>query len=167
MDRFANLWKEQFSFAHVHALAAQAGCAVDLIHVDVDSVDCRVRRPGFNSEGVFGPELNVQVKSTSGLLRRNGSPVIDLPVKNYDELRIVKVITPRILVVLEVPLASQDWILCSDGEICLRHRAYWTSLRGEPESANEHSVRVSVPKLFDQTVLERILDTMNLQGVWA
>lgn len=164
---FTGHWKEQFSFAHLHALAAQAGCVVDLARVDLDSIDCRISKPGVNARGVWGPVLEVQLKCTSVLDRDSaGSPVFDLAVRAYNALRDERCFNPRMLAVLEVPSDPADWIACTDGEICLRHRAYWTSLKGEPPTSNVRSVRVSVAAPLDGDALLHLLDTMDHSGVW-
>lgn len=160
------LWQEQFSYAHLHALASQAGCDVSDVRVDVDGVDCRVSRPGMNSVGVVGPLVEVQLKSTIRLSRDSeGVHSFDLPLSNYDHLRAPSY-SPRLLVVLEVPDDRNRWIVCGDREICLMHRAYWTSLRGYGATENTTSVRVPLEGPLDAAVLEQILDTMNFSGVW-
>ena len=165
--RFANLWKEQFSFAHLQALAAQAGCSVDRVTVDVYGIDCLLTRPGVNSHGVADPQLGVQLKATASLNRdRDELPRFPLPVGNYDALRGRRLI-PAVLIVLEVPRSPNEWVVCSDNEICLRHRAYWRDLRGEPEMKNQSSVTVEVPNILDKDTLVRILDRMDHNGLWA
>jgi hypothetical protein len=66
---------------------------------------------------------------------------------------------PRILVVVRVPEKLDDWLLQSEQELSLRHCGYWMSLRGMPDSTNETSVTVHVPRsqVFSVTALRDLM----------
>ena len=81
-----------------------------------------------------------------------------LKLKNYDELRPVNVLVPRILIVVLVPAALNDWLNHSEQELALRNCGYWMSLRGEPLSVNTTNVTVHLPRANQFTVA-------GLQGI--
>lgn len=137
--------QEQFSRAYVAAVAAVAGYAVNPIAVDIDGIDLTISSRGGGGV-VRSPKLDVQIKSET-----SGKPgklpwKYPLKVKNYDDLRPEDVSTPRILVVVAMPKDASDWLRQTPSELCLRHCAYWTSLRGEPATKNTATVTVSLPK---------------------
>ena len=134
-----NEQKARFSLSYIGAVASQAGFQVVETRVDHDSVD-----------GVFiadfgrRPRIEFQAKATARDVVRAGQIHFPLPVKNYEDLRI-EAINPRILIVLIVPEETDEWINQTDDECCLRHCAYWMSLKGQPETLNTCSVTVHVP----------------------
>ena len=69
-----------------------------------------------------------------------------LKKKNYDDLTITDLISPRILILVVVPEEIGDWILLTQNELTLRRCAFWMSLVGQPPSLNEVSVTVRVPR---------------------
>jgi Domain of unknown function (DUF4365) len=92
-----------------------------------------------------GPQLDLQLKSTT---RANVGQVhltYDLPVVNYDDLRQTDGQVARILVVLVMPEDETLWLSQSPEELVLRHCAYWLSLKGYPPTMNTTTYRVSIP----------------------
>ena len=67
--------------------------------------------------------------------------------KNYDELRPSHVAVPRILVVMLVPDKLEDWLNHTERELAIRRCTYWMSLREMPETTNETSVTVAIPRI--------------------
>ena len=149
-----NQRKSRLSIAYIEAVASQAGYHVIEIKVDNDSVDGTLI-------GDFGqrPRIEFQAKATArDLVKNDGQIHYPLPIKNYKELRI-DTINPRILIVMLMPDDPDDWIDQTDDALCIRHCAYWTSIRGAPESANTESVTVYVPmaNVFDSDRLVRMM----------
>lgn len=68
-----------------------------------------------------------------------------LPVKNYNDLR-ADVMEPRLLVLVCVPEDYDDWAEQTEDQLCLRHCAYWLSLAGKPETENDSTVTVHIPR---------------------
>jgi Domain of unknown function (DUF4365) len=155
--------QEQFSKAFVLAVAALAGCSAAEPQPDVDSIDwtlsCRLspRRP----------KLDLQVKSA---INDVGSPeLIHYPLKrkNYDDLILTNLLTRRPLVLVVLPPQPEAWLSVSPEQLVLRRCAYWCSLAGFPESANESSVTVHVARanLFDVAALTGLMQEINEGGV--
>lgn len=151
-----NQMKSRLSLAYIEAVVSQAGYQVTEIKVDNDSVDgTLVANYGRR------PRIEFQAKATArDLVKNDGQIHYPLPIKNYNDLRI-EAINPRILIVMLMPDAPDDWIEQTDDALCIRHCAYWTSIRGAPDSANTHSVTVYVPmaNVFDRDQLVRMMQT--------
>ena len=146
--------KSRLSLACIEAVASQAGYQVVEIKVDNDSVDGTL-------VANFGrrPRIEFQAKATArDLVKNDGQIHYPLPKKNYDNLRI-ETINPRILIVMLMPDAPDDWIEQTNDALCIRHCVYWMSIRGEPDSANKESVTVHVPmeNVFDKDQLVRMM----------
>jgi hypothetical protein len=154
--------KELFSCAFVHAVAAVTRCSVEVIQVDVDSVDLEVKRPGTATRKMFAsPIVDIQLKCTSrSELVKANDIAFPLPIKNYDDLREVKVLRPRLLVVVLVPPRTADWLTHSEQHLRLLKCGYYQSLRGLPRSQNKATVTVHVPRAqqFGVRALGRIMD---------
>jgi hypothetical protein len=155
--------QEQVSKAFILAMASLAGCSVAEPKPDDDSIDwtlsCRLapRRP----------KLDLQVKSTNDGTGTEGAIHYPLKRKNYDELILADLLTPRLLVLVVVPPDPLAWLTASPEALVLRHCAYWVSLRGLPATDNETSVTVQVPRanLFDVSALMGLMQMLNEGGV--
>lgn len=137
--------KEDFSFAYIMAVAAQAGFWVDFPRRDHRSVD-GVIRSDFGKQ----PTLRFQAKATAQSVMRSDGIHFPLPVKNYNDLR-EETINPQILIVVLLPSETRDWLSQSQDELCMRRCGYWRSLAGEPEVPNTgtRTVRIPAGNVFD------------------
>jgi hypothetical protein len=153
--------QEQFSKAFVLAVAALAGCSAAAPDPDVDDIDwtlsCRLRPRR--------PKLDLQVKSWT---RDTGTAeAIHYPLqrKSYDGLILTNLLIPRFLVL--VPPQPEAWLSVSPERLVLRRCGYWSSLAGQPESENESSVTVHVPRanLFDVAAVTALMRAINEGGV--
>jgi hypothetical protein len=77
-----------------------------------------------------------------------------------------EVAAPRILVLVIVPADIGEWMNLSTEQLVLRRAACWVSLAGQPESDNEISVTVSVPRanLFTVEALRGLMTRINDGG---
>ena len=150
--------QEQFSNAFVEAIAAVAGCAASKPSVDNDSIDWTL-----SNRLPRRPKLDVQLKCTSD---DSGSPEnirFVVPIKNYRDLILVDLSNPRVLVLVVAPADIDSWLEQSPDRLVLRRCAYWVSLLGLPESDNENTVTVNVPRVnaFNVDALNRIMQRIN------
>ncbi|TDY40482.1 uncharacterized protein DUF4365 [Alicyclobacillus sacchari] len=164
-DMDLNLCKEQFSFAYVNAVAAAAGFSTVRPSVDVESIDltiCSQDRTGrFRS-----PKLDVQLKSTAQDILYEEVIKFPLKRKNYDDLILKDILVPRILVVVVLPDAEQEWLSQSEDGLLLRRCGYWISLSGRPETDNQYSVMIEIPRrqVFSVESLTEIMRTIGREG---
>ena len=158
-----NEQKQQLSVAYVHAVAARAGYACQVIHPDDDSIDVQLAARGtVHQQAVLrSPKIDIQLKATSQpLLKENHLP-FPLSVKNYNDLR-EPVLVPRILVVFLLPEDDNLWLVQSEDSMITKHCAYWMALLGHPEKKNRASVTVQLPRQQQftvsglRTVMERV-----------
>jgi Domain of unknown function (DUF4365) len=142
-----NEQKQQLSVAYVHAVAARAGFACQVINVDDDSIDIQVAARGkVHHKSVFrSPKIDVQLKATSQDLISSNYLAFPLPIKNYDELRL-EALVPRMLVVLVLPKDQSHWLEQTEDQMVSRRCAYWKSLLGQPETTNSTTTTVRLPR---------------------
>ena len=161
-----NAQKEQFSRAYVLAVAAVAGYAWYQPSVDDDSVDLGIARRG-GAGTVRSPRLELQLKCHAA--PTPGEPTFGFPLKlkNYDDLRDDRVQVSRILVVVLVPDAPEDWLDHSEAQLALRRCGYWISLRGLPATDNENSVTVTIPRAqpFHVDALRSMMERIGEGGL--
>jgi hypothetical protein len=153
--------QEYFGDAFLLAVAAVAGCAVSLRRPDDDSIDwtlsCKLSRR---------PKIDVQMKTWTGDDGSNDPIRYPLKRKNYDDLILADVLAPRILVLVMIPQDIGEWMVLSVEQLVLRRCGYWVSLAGQPQSENETSVTVSVPRANVLTVnaLQGLMQQINEGG---
>jgi hypothetical protein len=144
--------KELCSLAYITALAATAQCEIASVHFDIDSLDALVV-PRGGKRLAFG----VQMKATSKDCLTVDNLTFDLPIKNYNDLRLGESAAPCLLVVVHLPQSEPDWISHGQDSLILRNNAYYKNLLGHPDTANTSSVRIEIPttqKLTTQSLQE-------------
>ena len=118
--------KEALSRAYVQVIAARAGFTTAIYDFDRDGVDMRIQ-----AGDALRHAIELQLKATATL----GSPQqgffrYRLKRRNYDLLTI-DAITPRALVVLDLPAEQDQWVTVTVEELVLQRCAYWLDLSGE------------------------------------
>ncbi|MEW8305083.1 MAG: DUF4365 domain-containing protein [Candidatus Thiodiazotropha sp.] len=156
--------KEQFSYAYLQAIAAQAGLNYSKNAVDDDSIDIRLCGKGFTGGLIRNPTIEVQLKCTSQDVIKGNVIKYPLKLKNYDDLRGEDVAAPRYLMVLVVPDNIDNWTHHIDNALILFNNCYWASLRFKPESKNSTNVTVEIS--IDQKVTaESLVKLMELASI--
>jgi hypothetical protein len=142
-----NQIKEELSIAYIHAIAAKVGFSCERPKTDMDSVDVEIKSHGKldNDSTIYSPEIKLQLKSTSCINIIGDNIHFSLPINNYDDLR-SNSMTPRLLVIFELPVNKEEWIHHTSEELIMRKCAYWVNLSGEPDTQNQSSVTVKIPK---------------------
>ncbi|AFZ25034.1 hypothetical protein Cylst_2840 [Cylindrospermum stagnale PCC 7417] len=156
-----NQQKEQFSLTYIRAIAAVAGYSLYRPEIDNDSIDLGIVSRGGVGK-ILSPRLELQLKCTARDILDKSYIKYPLILKNYNDLRI-NALVPRILVVVLVPERIADWIKQTEEELCLRHCAYWVSLRGMPETANRNNVTIELLRSnqFTPDVLQGIINRIS------
>jgi hypothetical protein len=154
--------KELFSKVYVRALSAAAGYKVSEDDPDDDSVDIRVSSSGARGT-TRRPVFEAQLKANSRNLMGVGGMHYPLNIKNYDDLRLSDVVTPRILIVVQVPENVAEWLTQGAEQMLLNHHAYWISLRGMPAISASTRTTVILPEENRLTLesLEEIMRKIN------
>lgn len=152
--------KEQFSIAHLRCLAAFCGLKISREEVDIDSVDVLLSRAGG-----YSPQLDIQLKCSAVLHKRDVEFPFTLSAKNYNDLR-RSTLVPRMLVVLEVPSDDAMWLSEADDHLILRHRAYWYNLLGMPEKPDQKTITIRIPsiQILTSATLIQMMDTIEKTG---
>ena len=153
--------KEQFSFAYVQAIAAQAGFNYSKDSVDDDSVDIRLSGKGFLGGKLRNPIIEIQLKCTAQEVIKDNVIKYPLKLKNYNDLRGENVAVPRYLMVLVVPENIESWTHFVNNAMILFNNCYWASLRYEPESNNKTNVTVEL-SLEQKVTTESLKKLMGL-----
>jgi hypothetical protein len=147
-----------FGDAFLLAVASVAGCAISNRRPDDDSIDwtlsCKLDRR---------PKLDVQMKTTSTDDGKGNFIRYPLKRKNYDDLIIVDLTSPRVLVVVTLPDDPKAWLRMSAKHLVLCYCAYWVSLRGREPTENANTVTVQIPRinLFKPDTLVAIMKRIN------
>ena len=160
-----NLRQEALSRAYVRAIAARAG----VICVDATQdfgIDFYLRavtaQAGHYSD--IGPELDVQLKSTTRAEMSDTEVIYDLEVRAYNVLREHGIPGwPRILVLLVLPTDEAQWLTHTVDELILRRCAYWVSPRGSEPVTAHRTVRIALPRVnvFSAVALAELLDRVK------
>jgi hypothetical protein len=114
-----------------------------------------------------GPQLDLQLKSTTRAKVRKTVVVHDLEVRTYNLLRQKIIIRPRILVVLVLPEDEGQWLSQSEDALILRRCAYWTSLRGAEPTTARKTVRIQIPRanVFSVESLQALMDQARKESM--
>lgn len=110
-----------------------------------------------------GFSLDIQAKSSINVIFDEYDLKHDLPVKNYDDLRDPNVGTPRILVLLVLPVSENECMHFSIEDLMIRRCAYWASLRNGASMPNAATVRISLPRshAFHPEALHGIMEKIR------
>lgn len=159
--------KEQFNYAYICALAAQAGLNRVDAAVDDDSIDVSFKSKGYQGRTVRSPQIEFQLKCTSRDLVDGEVIKFPLSIKNYDDLRGDDFASPRYLAVLLVPGEVGSWITHQDEYISLFNNCYWLSLRDAEPTENVAQITVAVPlaQRLTSVTLREMMDRAS-QGEW-
>ena len=153
--------QEALSRAYVRAIAARAGvtCA-DLFQdfgADMILRDVAQQEHNFVEDG---PQVDLQLKSTTRAEVRETEVRYDLDVRAYNWLRQQQVSQPRVLVLMVLPEDEARWLSQSLEELVLRRCAYWLNLRGAGPTTNQRTIRIKLPRanVFSSAAVRRLLD---------
>jgi len=157
--------QEALSRAYVRAVAARAGVTchdtVQDFGVDMLLRDVRESEIGFSDSG---PQLDIQLKSTTRAEVRDTEVAYDLEVRAYNLLR-QPVLSGgvRLLVLLLLPDDESQWLTLSEDELFLRRCAYWISLRGATATTATTTIRITIPRtnVFSPEAVRRLMDLIE------
>ena len=146
--------KERLSIAFATAVAARAGCMLVEWPKDKQSLDVTLRPISGSSEIV-----DLQLKATSQDVVSEAGVGVELPIKNYNDLRSEDAAAPRYLVALVLPDDATLWLAQDAEQLLLKRCAYWLDLRGMPPTINRKTISVTIPT-------SNIFDVQSLLGMF-
>lgn len=159
--------KEGFSLGYIQAVAAAAGCTFERTVNDRFSIDAMLSKEAGGHTYTLS-SLGIQAKCTAAHQFKKGVLKFSLSRKNYEDLSDPMAMFPRILVVLLVPRAPEQWIVQRKRITTVKHCAFWTSLRGlppMPEDAKTVSVRILEEHVFSSAALHAMMKRIGDGGV--
>jgi hypothetical protein len=168
-----NTRKEEFSYAHIQAIASVAGFCVQPKPRPMDGagIDIMLETPGAMAEGVTSyPKIEAQVKCTAKRAAIAASTIsYPLEVKNYNKLIQPNALVPQILIVVLVPEDLESWVAIAESEsTTIRNCAYWLSLKGREATSNTTTITINIPRsnlLTPQSIAELMGRVANNQDL--
>jgi hypothetical protein len=76
----------------------------------------------------------------------SGDYAFPLSIKNYNDLR-ANTLTPRLLVILNLPGARHGWLSHTVNDLIIRNCAFWLNLKGAPDVGNTTNITVHLPAI--------------------
>jgi hypothetical protein len=139
--------KEELSKSYLNAVCAIKGIAMEIKSHDDDGLDVVLQKIMNKKDGNrYNALISVQLKSTSSDLTETEKYFsYPLKKKNYDDLRLPAVLKP-FLFLLILPNNEDEWLQHSIEALIIRKCMYWADLNGLPDSGNQNSVSVQIPK---------------------
>ncbi|AZQ70793.1 DUF4365 domain-containing protein [Streptomyces abikoensis] len=164
---------ETLQIGYLHAVAAAAGCSLAQPFPD-NGIDWHVSHSAPGHEADDEVTIKVQLKSTYQLAPRLPGPPGRATPRTFgftlDNAHLVKLArTPvsvhKILVVMIVPRAPEDWLRAGHDHLALRHCCYWTNLAGHPVTGRSRTtVRIPTSRVFDDRALCEIMTRVGAGG---
>ncbi|GAA0464765.1 DUF4365 domain-containing protein [Streptomyces sp. NPDC046215] len=171
---------ETLQVGYLHAVAAAAGCTLAQPFPDY-GIDWHVSHtaPGHTVDDEV--TIKVQLKSTYQLAPRSptrpalagshpptaAAPTFSFTLDNDHLTKLARtpVSVHKILVVMIVPRARDDWLRAGHDSLELRHCCYWTNLAGHPVTGRRRTtVRIPTTRVFDDRALCEIMTRVGSGG---
>ncbi|WP_435070472.1 DUF4365 domain-containing protein [Amycolatopsis thermoflava] len=156
---------EQLQDGYVFAVAATAGCTVEVLQRDTYGLDVLIIRKGRTASE---EEISVyaQLKSTTTLRPDPSAKNFSFQFKkrkHFDHLAKPRKGIKAILVVMATCPSQAGWTKATHDSLELQHCCYWVSLEGltvKPE-VQKPTVHVPTGNIFDAAALTQILDKLD------
>jgi Domain of unknown function (DUF4365) len=157
---------ETLQVGYLHAVAAAAGCSLAQPFPDY-GIDWHISHstPGHAIDDEV--TIKVQLKSTYQLGPRPPGPTFPFLLDNDHLTKLARtpVSVHKILVVMIVPRARDDWLHADHDSLRLRHCCYWTNLAGHPVTGRHRTtVRIPTTRVFDDRALREIMTRVGAGG---
>ncbi|MBC2877055.1 MULTISPECIES: DUF4365 domain-containing protein [Streptomyces] len=157
---------ETLQIGHLHAVAAAAGCTLAQPFPD-HGIDWHVSHtaPGHTTDDEV--TIKVQLKATYQVPPRPPGATFPFTLDNEHLVKLARtpVAVHRILVVMLVPRARDDWVHADHDRLAVRHCCYWTNLAGHPVTGRHRTtVRIPTAHVFDDHALCEIMTRVGAGG---
>lgn len=156
--------KEALSQAYVRAVIAKAGFNFGKTDFDygIDgTIKDVINRNGRYVDSCFG--INFQLKSSCDVTFENGLVIYDLESKNYNDLVAESSMLPNILILLALPLNSDEWLEVTAEQLVMKKCAWWCSLEGQEPTTNQATKRIAIPdcQIFSPAALVALMEKVK------
>ncbi|MDT0545299.1 MULTISPECIES: DUF4365 domain-containing protein [Streptomyces] len=157
---------ETLQVGYLHAVAAAAGCSLAQPFPD-HGIDWHLSHSARGHTVDDEVTIKVQLKATYQLAPRPPGPTFSFTLDNDHLIKLARtpVSVHKILVVMIVPRARDDWVRASHDRLALRHCCYWTNLAGHPVTGSRRTtVRIPTSRVFDDRALCEIMARVGAGG---
>lgn len=148
-----------FGESFVRVLASAAGLIVAKAELDVTGDDFTI-----SHKGVLGntrhPKIDVQVKSWSRAVQRDGHWKYRMQAMHFNELAGLDFALPRFLVLVIVPADGADYATIRHDAVELKHAAYWLSLQDRQLVTGAPNAKVPVDVPVSNLLTVNVLRTL-------
>jgi hypothetical protein len=155
---------EQLQEGYVNAVAATAGCSVEIARRDKHGFDLLILRdPRIGGEEA---SMWVQLKNTTKAFDAS-KPTFSYQFSkrdSFDRLARFRSSPKAILIVMKTSPIQTAWTVGDHDYLRVHHCCYWASLEGRSATAGVESpsVRLSTANVFDAPALTRLMDKLEL-----
>ncbi|MFI6939961.1 DUF4365 domain-containing protein [Streptomyces sp. NPDC050418] len=157
---------ETLQVGYLHAVAAAAGCSLSQPFPD-NGIDWHVSHsaPGHAVDDEV--TIKVQLKATYQIAPNPPGAAFSFTLDNEHLAKLARtpVSVHKILVVMLVPRAQEDWLRASHDRLDLRHCCYWVNLAGHRITGRRRTtVRIPTARIFDDRALCEIMTRVGTGG---
>ena len=153
---------EQLQIAYVEAVAATAGCTMNVMNRDTFALDALIVRHRDNEDETH---LWVQLKNTTKVpVAQEGEFTFAFNhARQLDRLRRMAGGSPVLLLVMVSPPSQASWTHGTQAAQTIQHSGSWKNdaTADQEETRSELSVRVSRLQVFDAPSLLSIMDRIE------
>lgn len=159
---------EQLQEGYVYAVAASAGCSVNVQRRDTFGVDALITRHREGDE--FETHLFAQLKCTTTVRAGEDAGDFVFSFKHQRQIERLQQTNPSglptILIVMVAHPSQANWATGDHDSLTIRHSCYWKHVAGaDPgETDSDLSVRMHRTQLFDAAALLGIMDRIQEGG---
>ena len=144
--------ESELSYAYLHAVAAKAGvgCQVSARALDNMGIDATLHvKRDFGLNAILTElSIHIQLKAAVSISAEGEAPFSYFfkGIAQYNSLRALTTMPPKILIVLCLPKDREEWLTHSNEQLLLKRCAYWVSLRGAEDAINSSGQTRHLPR---------------------
>jgi len=158
-------YMELLQVGYVSAVAATAGCTVEVRQWDLHKVDVEIIRAG--RAGHEEVPLLAQLKCTTRIAPDSTRSQFGFRLKRRDylnDLTLVRSIKKKILIVMLTSPRQANWTSAAHDSLAVQHCCYWVNLEGDeyPEDVESPTFSVNTSNVFDAKALAGLMEAIDL-----
>ncbi|HET9380976.1 MAG TPA: DUF4365 domain-containing protein [Streptomyces sp.] len=157
---------ETLQVGYLHAVAAAAGCSLSQPFPD-NGIDWHISHSSPAHTVDDEVTIKVQLKATYQIPPDPPRRTFSFTLDNEHLVKLARtpVSVHKILVVMIVPRARDQWLRAGHERLDLRHCCYWINLAGHPVTGRHRTtVRIPTSRIFDDVALCEIMTRVGSGG---